>query len=61
MTETVIFCLIAPEGSFFVSATERSGDFICKIRLFQCFFFLDFTVSRKVPKTGVVFVAAAGG
>ena len=24
-------------------------------------FFLNFPVSRKVPKTGVVFVAAAGG
>ena len=42
------------------SATKGRGDIIAKF-VFFFFFFSVFPVSRKVPKTGVVFAAAAGG
>ena len=55
--------MIAPEGSFVVSAVKCRGDIIAKIRIHcqNSVFFPIFPVSRIVPKTGVVFVAAAGG
>ena len=49
--------LVAPEWSFVVSAAKCRGH--CKIRLFLETFFPNFPVSRKVPKTGVAFVATA--
>ena len=56
--------VFVPEGSFVVSAAKCRGDNIAKIYLFQCFFqcFSRFSpFPKNVLKTGVVFVAAAGG
>ena len=54
---TIILCFII---SFVVSAAKGRGNSIAKIVSFFFFnVFTDFPVSQKVPKTGVVFVAAA--
>ena len=54
--------LIAPEGSFVVSAAKGRRDIIAK---FVFFFFVsvfpDFSRFPKSSETGIVFVAAAGG
>ena len=47
--------IIAPEGTFVVSPANVTTVWFS---IFVMFSF--FSVSRKVPKTGVVFVAAAG-
>ena len=58
--------IIAPEGSFVVSAAKGRRDIIAKFVFF--FFFLlffsvfpDFSRFPKSSETGIVFVAAAGG
>ena len=58
----VFYKLIAPEGSFVVSAAQDRGDIIAKFVFFFCIFpvFGTFRETGKITGKKVVFVATAG-
>ena len=53
--------IIAHEGSFVLFQPRKVRAISLQNSSFSSVFTLIFPISRKVPKTGVVFVATAGG